>query len=414
MYLFRQIALLAGASALIGFGLTAKGQDNNRYSIAGVQAAMAKRAALEQAPYLTRLGDLRLNLGASVGVEYNDNINLVQSHGQQDLILRPGMQMSAFLPITALNSANFSLGVSPAIYVSHSAYDQMVITPGSELGFDFYIRDWLVNVHDRFSYQQDPVSVGSVSGTAVFGGFNNSLGLQGIWDLNQLQLVFGYDRDLFISSTSLFSYLNRQGDSFNARANLLINDSATVGVYSSLYNTSYDQKLLNDNLAVQAGMDAAFQVSAHLKLSGGLGLVSYFFRNTSTLGPTPNQNGYSVHLELAHDLNEKVSYSLRAERTLQMGVGADLLELTSVHLQLPVKLIRNLATEFNAFYEDGHEIGAGTPEKFQRYGVGAVIGWQATKHARTQLRYAYTLKDSDTAGRGYQQNSILLEFLYQF
>src|SRR5262249_30888898 len=149
-----------------------------RYSIAGVEAAMNKRAALEQAPYLVQFGNLRLNLGASAAAEYNDNVNLGDRNGQQDVILRPAVKLDSFLPITALNSLNFSVEVKPAFYLKHSTYDRLLISPGSELGFDFYVGDWLFNLHDRFSYEQDPISTGSVSGTAVYGGFNNMAGLQ--------------------------------------------------------------------------------------------------------------------------------------------------------------------------------------------------------------------------------------------
>src|SRR5438477_11562278 len=66
-------AFLLALSMFAGARLYA--QDAIRPSLAGQQAADAREQDVSRIPYNLLLGPLRLRVGATVGVEYNDNIN---------------------------------------------------------------------------------------------------------------------------------------------------------------------------------------------------------------------------------------------------------------------------------------------------------------------------------------------------
>ena len=70
-----------------------------------------------------------------------------------------------------------------------------------------FIKDWSINVHDQFSYEQEPTTWGAISGTARYGGFYNTAGFLATWDLHDVVLSFGYDHFNFVSATSAYDYL---------------------------------------------------------------------------------------------------------------------------------------------------------------------------------------------------------------
>ncbi len=60
-------------------------------------------------------------------------------------------------------------------------------------------RDFRINLHDRFSLQQDPTDEIQLSNVADYGRFENTVGVSVLWDLNKAVLTFGYDHYHLIS-----------------------------------------------------------------------------------------------------------------------------------------------------------------------------------------------------------------------
>src|SRR5438552_16335754 len=65
-----------------------RSQDAVRPSLAGEAAAEARRQDIEHIPYNLLIGPVRFRFSATVGVEYNDNINL--SDDGSAVFLTPG------------------------------------------------------------------------------------------------------------------------------------------------------------------------------------------------------------------------------------------------------------------------------------------------------------------------------------
>src|SRR2546421_7039817 len=88
-------------------------QDAIRPSLAGQQAADAREQDVSRIPYNLLLGPVRMRVGATVGVEYNDNINYsddgtavipnpigpgfitIRSNSQDDVIVTPNLTLDA-------------------------------------------------------------------------------------------------------------------------------------------------------------------------------------------------------------------------------------------------------------------------------------------------------------------------------
>src|SRR6266478_7992550 len=88
-----------------------RAQDAIRPSLAGEAAAEARRQDIEHIPYNLLLGPVRFRFSATIGAEYNDNINLAQVNEQDDVIIRPAINFDAIWPITQLNTLRFDLGL---------------------------------------------------------------------------------------------------------------------------------------------------------------------------------------------------------------------------------------------------------------------------------------------------------------
>src|SRR3982751_5000781 len=114
--LFKTIARLTLISLLCA-PVVVRAQDAVRPSLAGEEAAEARRQDVDRLPYNLMLGPVRFRVSATVGVEYNDNINLsdddtavfhipggghivVRSEPQDDVIIRPQLNIDALWPVT--------------------------------------------------------------------------------------------------------------------------------------------------------------------------------------------------------------------------------------------------------------------------------------------------------------------------
>ena len=403
--------LACGSAAAL---LNLHGQESLRPSIAGEQAAEERRRALENQPYNVRLGPVNLLASTSLSVEWNDNVNLVEVGRQEDLILRPQLDVYGFWPVTPQNSINLTLGAGYAKYFNQPQYDRLIIRPGSELSFDIFVGDFKIDLHDRFSYTHDPISQGSISGEAEFGGFYNTAGAEVDWDLNEMILSIGYDHYDFLSSTERYDYLTRHSDSVIARATFLPQTALRWGLETSGALNDYDQHVLNDNRSYSFGAFLDWTVASQLSIQPRAGFVQYSFDSGGSVGNTPDTQSYYLSLRARHQMNEGASQSIEAGRSLDLGINADLIELWSVRYQAALRIIRHVGVEPRLFYEHGRESALTFSEAYDRFGVGLGFTYQLMEKLRTHLRYGLTIKNSDVALRDYTQHTVILGADYRF
>ena len=94
------VFLLLAVPALV------RAQDAVRPSLAGEAASEARRQDVERIPYNLLVGPVRFRLGASIGVEYNDNINYAEDgFAEKDVIIHPQVTLDAIWPSTTSSAA---------------------------------------------------------------------------------------------------------------------------------------------------------------------------------------------------------------------------------------------------------------------------------------------------------------------
>jgi hypothetical protein len=402
--------------ALLGAASLGYSQDAVRPSLAGEASSEARQQDVSRIPYNLLLGPVRFRVSATVGAEYNDNVNYADVGKQEDWIFTPSVNFDAIWPITQLNTLRLDLGISYALYVDHSNYDTrgILIAPNSQLAFDIFVGDFRINIHDRMSEQQDPVAEGALSNVANYGRFENTAGVSVLWDLNQVLLTVGYDHYTFVSTTSAFDYLNRNAEQLSGSGTYVINPTMRVGIEATGVFTYYNQHVLNDSTTYSIGAFGETEITNNIKLRIAGGYQAINFDRNGSVGDVNDLSDYYANILVTHRLNAVISQSLSAGHESQLGVNSNYITLNYVRHTVTWNILRNtlLSTEF--FFEDAEESGGFIGEHFQRLGGAATAGYQLTPHITLGLRYQHTTKDSDVALRDYNQNRVSLDGTYSF
>jgi hypothetical protein len=438
-----------GLGALILFCCAAtsvRAQDAIRPSLAGEAASEARRQSIDRIPYNLMLGPIRFRVSATAGFEYNDNINLasddtavfltptgplvLRTESQDDFIFRPQVNVDALWPITQLNTLRLDIGVGYAAYFDHSNYDTngILLSPNSQLAFDIFVGDFRINIHDRFSLEQDPVAEIALSNVADYGRFQNTAGVSVLWDLNQAVVTLGYDHYTFISTTSAFDYLNRNAEQLTATIAFTLTNTTGVGIETAYVHNYYDQNVLNDSDTYSIGGFFETQITNYLKLRVAGGYQTIQFDNTGLVNDPHDLNDYYANALLSHRINAQITQSISVGHESQLGVNSNYITLNYIRHTATWNIFLHtlLSTEF--FYEDADDSGGfgGIPgttapffnpfvaEHIHRYGGALTVGYQLTKHVTLGLRYQYTQKDSDQPLRDYSQNRVAFDGTYSF
>ena len=393
-----------------------RSQDAIRPSLAGEAAAQARRQDIDRLPYNLLLGPVRFRVSATLGVEYNDNINLSEVDEQEDVIIRPQLTLNAIWPVTQLNTLTFDLGLGYAWYLDHSNANTngLLISPGSQIAFDVFIGDFRINFHERPSLQQDPIGQLALSNVVDYGRFENTAGVSVLWDLNKAILTLGYDHYNYISTVEDFEYLDRNAELLAGTISFAATSTTNVGVEAYSAYSYYDQNVLNDSLNFSIGGFVETQLSSNLRLRVAGGYQWIDFDNNGIVNDTNDLSDYYANVLIGHRLNAVIRHSISAGHESQLGVNSNYIVLNYVRHTITWNIIRNtlLGTEF--FYEDADESGGFISEHLHRYGGAITVGYQLTPHVTLGLRYQYTQKDSDVVFRDYKQNRVSVDGTYSF
>jgi len=436
-------------ASLVFAGVAARAQDAIRPSLAGEAAAEARRQSIDKIPYNLEVGPIKFRFSATMGFEYNDNVNLaedgtytfftpagtpfpVTTEAQSDWILHPQVNLNALWPITQLNTLRLDLGIGYSIYMDHSDYNtsSILLSPGSQLAFDIFVGDFRINLHDRFSIQQDPISEAQLSNVADYGRFENLAGIAVLWDLNQAVVTFGYDHYNFVALEDRFEYLDRNADIFAGSIGFTPTATMTIGAEGSITDTYYDQNVLNDSLAYSAGLFLETQLTPNLRVrvAGGYQLID--FDNTGLVNDNQNSDDYYANLVLSHRVNSVFSHNLSIGHENTIGVNSNYVTLNYIRHTGTWNVFYHTLLTTELFYEDAADSGGqgttllpgpGLPlfnpfvaESFHRYGGAISLGYQLTPHVTLGFRYQYTQKDSDQPLRDYRQNRVSFDGTYSF
>jgi len=403
--------------AMLVSGTMAPAQEALRDSLAGDAAADAHARQQMEMPYTFKTGDFHLLLAPSLELDWSDNVNLVSSGPQEDFILRPMLTLGASYPLTSPNVLRLDTTVGYDAYLQHSEYSGPRILSGSMLSFDTYVKDFAINVHDRFQYTQDSAGEAAVAATGSYGGLVNFAGASVTWDLEDVVTSLGYDHENFVASNSGFDYLNRASDLLVSRAGFRFHPAFTAGVEGTGSFNRYDQtELLNNSTGYSAGLYGDWHPGHYSDVQLRGGYTEYFFEQNSLAVPAANEGAWYLGLTASHDITEAISYSLSAGHEVRLGIEANSVEAWYVRPNINWKLLKDLTFSTSAGYEHGNQTLVSQPPSTENYDwlwFGLGVNYGPTKKLMLSLTYRLTERWSNLGSRDYAQNVVGLRLTYQ-
>ncbi|MCI0536580.1 MAG: outer membrane beta-barrel protein [Verrucomicrobiales bacterium] len=439
--------------------MNVQAQEALRESLSASQMAAARHNAIRNRDYNLALGPVDLLFDAGFSAEWNDNVRL-QSEGasldstepepglgpprrlaglqdgsgaknssrttgqatspsthsgvMSDFIFRPTANMHGVWPITELNTLYFSIGTSYQKYLRESQLDRFTIAPESHTAFDIYVGDVALTFYDKFSFNTDPLSEGSVSGVGDYGRMENTAGLTAAWDLNAAILSGGYSHLTSLSTSPQFEYTDHATDMFYLRSSFKPHPAVIAGLDSSLGLNRYDQQLLTDSVNYTFGAFVNWEITDSIRAQANAGYSIYDFDQGSGLFLVDDVDGMYFDLTVSHLVNRWMSHQLNAARSFRVGINSDIQDTYRFGYTATLQFIRDLAINLDAAYELGNEPFFLESETYRRYLVGAGTSYQLMEKLRASLAYRFTTKTSDTAIRDYHQNQVTLTLNYKF
>jgi hypothetical protein len=393
-------------------------QEAVQASLAGDSAAEARRNQQASPDYTFQKGDFKLLVTPSLGLQWNDNINLTKNSTESDIILTPAVGLNANYPVGSYNLLNLSVDFGYEKYFDHNEYSTWQLNSGSGVSFDLYVKDFWINFHDRVQYSQDGAQQATVAGQGAgqFGTFENTVGLTGTWDLNNVVLSLGYDHQNILAISSQFNQINQSSELFDAKAGLRVDSALTVGTEATASFISYQEDTLNNNNIYTTGLYADWKPGNYFSVHSGAGYT--FLDNSQTSSSIQGQNvdSWYANLTLTHDITDYLSYSLSGGHEITPGFQSDAVEDWYIRPSANWKLIRNVSLKTALFYEHGNPVGGQlssyTEDRFDWYGGEFDVSYSPMRKITMSLIYRLTTRSSNVATDEYTQNLIGLQLTY--
>lgn len=385
-----------------------------------------------------KLGPVLFNFNSSLEADYVDNVGLSTAGSVSDFLLTPEVGIDASWPVTTMNTLTLSTSLGYTKYLIHPQYDtsHILVSPNSRLSFDIYVGDFKINLHDDFSYQQDPVSEAALSNVVNFDRFQNVAGITVLWDLNKVLLTLNYDHINFISyniqnTNGTFApnpnALDYTADQVSASAEFHISSTFITGVEAAASVRSYDQ-FSGDYTAFSAGPYMKIQVTDHIKaeLSGG---YRYQGSPSNTLGPGQvvlpgtfmpgsggvNSDSYYVDLTLDHEVNKYYLQRLSLGHDLQLGLLGEQSDISYVNYTSSWHVNKRLNLALTLGYQDVSELGGLVGvSSYNFFNAGIQASFPVTKSISGAAYYQFNDKLANAANQSYQQNRVGMILTYHF
>ena len=384
--------------------------------MAGERAAEARKRARTETYYNLDLDPVKLRFSASLGSEYNDNVNLSQLQPKDDFILRPQFGINALWQISQRNSIDFRLNLGYEYYFNEVRPSRVIISgdENSGVNFDLFVGDFAINFHDEFSLSQDTSQNPTASGIADIFRLENTLGTRVMWDLYKVLLEFNYDHYNYIPLDDTFEYLNHASELGSIRASALLNPALTAGLQLGGGLTSYRDDRLSDNQHVSLGPFARFKPSDAMTIRAGVGYVIYWFDPSSFITNATEQTGLYADLSIDHAATKRTRQTLSIGQSLTTDLNSTPIELFYVRYGVSLSIIRHWNFRPYLTFETGRETRGVIQEDLTRYGGGITASRAITQKLSGAITYQFLIKESSVPNFDYTQNRLVLNLIYHF
>jgi hypothetical protein len=412
------LALLLFCVLHSSFGLS---QELSRPSLAGAHAAAAQReAALQMPKPAFKVGLSTWSLGAGLGLQASDNIQLESTDPKSDIAFHPEIHTRMLCPISDKNVFNVVFRTGYSAYVVHPELSRFYIGPESKLNFEIYAGDFRIDLHDRCSLLENNYEDPTVVGSGDFTRLENAVGTGVLWDLNKALVSLGYDHINYLSysgdSDTAAPFPDAQSDVLIYTAGYRLKPGLLAGLELAGTLFQYAASASNhlfDALQWTVGPWVDVQLSEYLACRAGAGYSAYMPQSNDANPRAKDDYGLYAHIALTHELNQFVDYILSGGKNITFALYGGTVDLSYVRLQTNWHLVRKCGIAISLGYEHGTDVGLGG-ETFDRFGPALSLECSLTESLTGSLEYQFYRRDSNLPEHGYTANIIMARLIYEF
>lgn len=408
--------------ALAGFFSTVetvRGQEALRISTAGDLAAAARRQAESSIGYYNVLwGPVAWQFSSGLGMDYNDNVRLQAQNAQGDFIFRPNVNAQMHWPVTQINDLNLSVAAGYSDYLRYQNLNHLYVNP-SELSFDIYAGDFVINLHDRISVTENAYQNQSAGGNTAYASLQNTAGANALWDLNKAVVTFGYDHGNYLALNSSQALPDAASENFFLNGGVRPVPEILAGLEAGYglvhYSRSGAASSINAPDATQWNLGAfcTATISDYLDARLDAGYTVFTPDTTSTNFSSAAASGFYLQFLITHRVNRFFNYSLSAGRSIDLYYTGQPYDRYTVRWQPNWSFLRKYTISTPLWWEHGTEIYYQSAS-YNQYGAGIDIRRQLTQKLSSGISYHFVKETSGQPGLNYTDNIISLSFSYRF
>src|SRR4030095_1727589 len=416
----------------------------SEYSIrAGTPSALHKvkapAAGEEDERYNMAVGPVRMSVAVGAGIEWNDNIFLSDDDRESDFVLRPLVNVDFMWPISEYNTLSFSVGASWAKYFDHSELDSsgLLISPTSNLTLSMQAGPFTITVRDRFSYQEDPSGIATLSNVSQYERYENQAGIEIDWPINEKTfLTFGYDHYKLWTTGDEFSDQDHAIDTIFVRPSYQLTPAVRIGLFGSYSWVNFDSDTRSDTGAILVGPFVDIKLAEYVTLYIEGGYQGMSFDGTSTFDgdfeaglsrdfrrlskeeqedfeDNSDANSWYAKVQLTHTPNDIFDHGIIFTKKAELGFGSNFYDIYHLEYGATYKGIKD--TEISPLlFGEYYETSGNFPEEAWRYGAAIAIRHHFSNSFTVGLDYRFLLKDSNVEDADYYQNLVFLSAYYRF
>jgi hypothetical protein len=272
-----------------------------------------------------------------------------------------------------------------------------------------------VTLRDRFSYQEDPYAVPTISNTAVFRRYENLAGIQADWDMNSItHLTVGYNHYNLWALTDTFQEASHSIDTVFVRPSVKFAPTASLGLDASGSYIGYNHDTFNNAWSVLVGPYIDWAVTDSTRFYAEGGYQDYLDDGGGTVGNVSDENSYYIKAEIDNRVSDYFNQRLSFSKTIETGYTSQYYQLWHVEYATDWKLTPSFVVDPVLFYEHYTATGGGARETGDRFGTDLGLRYTLTPSVTLGADYRFILNSDNLPDDNFYQNMVLLSLFYNF
>ena len=365
-----------------------------------------------------RWGPFRMNLGFTVGAEFDDNVNTSEKSPKADVKLRLGPTISGgiFLPFAGGQQFTLSLSATYEKSLTGNDDDSFGAPMAATLTLPIYIQEWTVVLSDSFSFTNDPLEQTFAYNRNQATEYSNTAFLSATRQMGKFAATIAASRnDTFYPDDPDQEETIYQ---FSFTPAFFLREGYSIFWRNSYAITELADPTQRDVIGYSSEVGLSGQITPSLAGSISAGWSHSELEATKTNG-VDHIDGISssIALSYTHPLRPNTSHSIsffRSPGVTAVLKDSNITETIGVTYSLAHRLNRYITIVPTVSWSNLKDIGGGGGEKADIWDVGFGLSRAFTQHLSGSLAYRYQTRSSNLPDQSYDVNRVTVDFNYTF